>query len=98
MEAEINFKQVEIERALSELKLSTKALQASFPCDITGNNMLEVVDKLNKLNQTINQLTEAYKVLLLKNEELTSQSVQLMVEADLQISSSIKSRLGGERW
>ncbi|MGE7763991.1 YwqI/YxiC family protein [Peribacillus sp. NPDC096540] len=90
MGAEIKVKQEEIEQALTTLKSSTNALQTSIPSNIDGNNVLDVVNKLNRLNQTMQQVTEAYKSLLLQNEEATRRSVEFMVETDQQLSSNIK--------
>ncbi|HZG70415.1 MAG TPA: YwqI/YxiC family protein [Chondromyces sp.] len=79
----------DVEQALTKLKSSTQMIDTSFPSSIGGENVLDTVTKLNEINQALQQLTEAYKALLLKNEEATRQSVQAMKETDEQVANLI---------
>ncbi|MCM3618164.1 YwqI/YxiC family protein [Sutcliffiella horikoshii] len=92
MSTEIKVKQSEIEQALTQMKSSSEALNSSFPSSIGNGNRLDVVNKLNEINRTLEQLTENYKALLLHNEEMTRQSVGQMVEKDQQLSSNMQIR------
>ncbi|KMJ60390.1 hypothetical protein AB685_06165 [Bacillus sp. LL01] len=92
MSTEIKIKQSDIEQVLTQIKSSSEALTSSFPTTIGSGNRLDVVNRLNEINRTLEQLTENYKALLLHNEEMTRQSVQQMVEKDRQISSNIQLR------
>ncbi|WP_404469220.1 YwqI/YxiC family protein [Sutcliffiella horikoshii] len=92
MSTEIKIKQSEIEQALSQMKSSSEALTSSFPTAIGSGNRLDVVNKLNEINRTLEQLTENYKALMLHNEEMTRQSVEQMVEKDQQLSSNMQLR------
>lgn len=92
MSNEIKIEYGEVETALSQLKAAIQSLESSFPASIGGSNQLTVVTKLNELNQSFQQMLEAYKTLLLNNEEATRTSVEEMREADLQLSSAIKSK------
>ncbi|WP_404446509.1 YwqI/YxiC family protein [Sutcliffiella horikoshii] len=92
MSTEIKIRQSEIEQALSQMKSSSEALTSSFPSSIGNGNRLDVVNKLNELNRTLEQLTENYKALILHNEEMTRQSVEQMVEKDQQLSTNMQLR------
>lgn len=92
MSTEIKIKKSEIEQALAQMKSSSDALTSSFPTSIGSGNRLDVVNKLNEINRTLEQLTENYKALILHNEEMTRQSVEQMVEKDQQLSSHMQLR------
>ncbi|MFC4025269.1 YwqI/YxiC family protein [Oceanobacillus longus] len=89
---EIRVNQSEIEQNLSKIKATTDSLQPAIPTNIGNGNRLDVVAKLNELNHSLEQMVQSYKELLLRNEELTRQSVQGMADADREISSQIKVR------
>lgn len=92
MSTEIKVIKSEVDEALAKLQSSANAIKSTLPSDVGSNNVLTTVERLNQLNQTIVQVTEAYKALLLKNEQSTRQSVAFLSEADEQISSYIKMR------
>ncbi|MCA1061070.1 YwqI/YxiC family protein [Rossellomorea aquimaris] len=82
----------EIEQSLAKVKSSTESLRSDLPKNIGKENSLEVVTKLNELNQMMEQMIDHYKQLLIRNEELTRQAVQDMAQADRDLSSHIKVR------
>ncbi|BCB06057.1 YwqI/YxiC family protein [Bacillus sp. KH172YL63] len=92
MVKEIKVVHGEIEQSLTKLKFSTEALQSNLPYDIGQGNALEVVTKINELNQMMGQMIEDYKQLLMRNEEQTRQAVQDMAQADRNLSSHMKVR------
>lgn len=81
----------EMEKALNKLKSSTNLISAS-PNAITGNNKLDVVDKLIEINDALHNLSTIYKEQLLANIDATNQSISALKEADELISSSIKQK------
>ncbi|MCA0151372.1 MULTISPECIES: YwqI/YxiC family protein [Rossellomorea] len=92
MSNEIRVVQGEIEHHLSKMKSSAESLQPDVPQNIGQENRLEVVTKLNELNQSLELMLQSYKELLIRNEELTRQAVQDMSDADKELSSHIKAR------
>ena len=91
MDTEIKLRINEIERALSKLQSSANGLQPSLPSTIGENNVLDFINKLNALNRQLQQVTEAYKSVLLQNEETTRHSAQFLDESDRLLSRGIYS-------
>ncbi|MCS0674762.1 YwqI/YxiC family protein [Cytobacillus firmus] len=91
MDTEIKLRISDIEQALTKLQTSANGLQPSLPSTIVENNVLDFINKLNALNMQLQKVTEAYKSLLLQNEETTRQSVQFLDESDRLLSRSIQS-------
>ena len=89
MDTEIKLRISEIEQALSKLQSSAKGLQPTLPSTIGENNVLDFINKLNSLNRQLQQVTEAYKSVLLQNEKTTRQSVQFLDESDRLLSRGI---------
>ena len=92
MSNEIRVVQGEIDHHLTKMKSSAESLQPDVPQNIGQENRLEMVTKLNELNQSVEQMLQSYKELLIRNEELTRQAVQDMADADKELSSHIKAR------
>ncbi|URM32860.1 YwqI/YxiC family protein [Cytobacillus firmus] len=86
MNTEIKLRISDIEQALSKLQSSANGLQSSLPSTIGENNVLDFINKLNALNRQLQQVTEAYKSVLLQNEDTTRQSVQFLDESDRLLS------------
>ncbi|OHX45090.1 YwqI/YxiC family protein [Cytobacillus oceanisediminis] len=94
MDTEIKLRISDIEQALSKLQTSANGLQPSLPSTIGENNVLDFINKLNALNRQLQQVTEAYKSVLLQNEETTRQSVQFLDESDRLLSRGIHGETG----
>lgn len=92
MSGEIKIKYGEVDEALSNLISSANTLKSSVPQGIQGSNVLDSVEKLETLNQSLNKVLESYQLLLMKNAESTKQSIQAMKDTDQQLSSSMKIR------
>ncbi|MDV2686597.1 YwqI/YxiC family protein [Alkalihalophilus lindianensis] len=90
--SEIKILYADVEQELAKLQNSIQALDPSMPTAVGANNVLEVVDRMNQLNQQMNQMVEAYQALLLKNEQDTLQALETMKEADQQVSSQIMTK------
>ncbi|MEK3856549.1 YwqI/YxiC family protein [Cytobacillus sp. FSL H8-0458] len=89
MDTEIKLRISDIELALSKLQSSANGLQPTLLSTIGENNVLDFINKLNALNRQLQQGTEAYKSILLKNEETTRLSVQFLDESDRLLSRGI---------
>ena len=90
MSNEIKIDYGEVENALSQLKAATQSLETSLPTSVGGSNQLDVVTKMEDLNQSFHQMVEAYKALLMNNEQATRTSVEEMRKTDQLLSSSIR--------
>ncbi|RKQ34722.1 YwqI/YxiC family protein [Oceanobacillus halophilus] len=88
--SEIKVVQSAVEKALSELRASTTALETSFAKEIQGQNQLDMVDKLNEIRQNYETILATYQALLLQNIESTSKSVETLKQTDERITSSIR--------
>lgn len=86
MDTEIKLRISDIEQALSKLQSSANGLLPTLPSTIGENNVLDFINKLSALNRQLQQVTEAYKSILLHNEETTRQSVQFLDESDRLLS------------
>lgn len=89
MNTEIKLRISDIEQALSKLQSSANGLLPTLPSTIGENNVLDFINKLSALNRQLQQVTEAYKSILLHNEETTRQSVQFLDESDRLLSRGI---------
>ena len=90
MSNEIKIEYGEVENALSQLKAATQSLETSLPTSVGGSNQLDVVTKMEDLNQSFHQMVEAYKALLVNNEQATRTSVEEMRKTDQLLSNSIR--------
>lgn len=89
MISEIRLLKSDVDITLSNLRASIKALETTLSSSLGSRNVLETVDKLNKVNEEIIRLTEEYKILLLENEKSTQLSVEFMNNVDIHLSSII---------
>jgi translation initiation factor 2B subunit (eIF-2B alpha/beta/delta family) len=89
MSKEIKIVYEEVESSITNMENSTHSLEPAFPSSLGGENVLDVVTKLNELMQELQQTFIAYKELLLKNESDTRQSIQTMRRTDEEIATGI---------
>ncbi|MGF3104530.1 YwqI/YxiC family protein [Rossellomorea sp. DUT-2] len=89
MHTEIQIQYSETERALSKLRQTIDAWNTTFPKHIGGANELEVIHKLNELNEQCQKMLESYQQLLIENQSATQLSVEGMEEADRTLSSTM---------
>ncbi|WP_019240852.1 MULTISPECIES: YwqI/YxiC family protein [Bacillus] len=90
MSTEVKIQYGEVEKALSQLRSAIQSLETNIPSNIGGQNVLDIVERLNKLNSQLEETLAAYKDLLMRNEQATVDSVDMMEETDLQLSSYIR--------
>ncbi|OXS64571.1 hypothetical protein B0G93_101479 [Bacillus sp. V-88] len=89
MHTEIKIQYNETERALSKLRQTIDAWNTTYPRQIGGANELEVINKLNELNQQCQKMLESYQQLLMENQAATQLSVEGMEETDRTLSSTM---------
>jgi uncharacterized protein YukE len=90
MSNEIKMVFAEVEQELTELKSSAQAVETTFPAAVGGDNVLDVVLKLNDITKSLQTTITSYKTLLLNNEDSTRQSIQAMKQADQEVATTIK--------
>ncbi|WP_162785153.1 YwqI/YxiC family protein [Bacillus sp. P14.5] len=91
MVLEIKIHSKETDSALTTLRQTVDAWNTSYPRQVGGENALEVINKLNDLNEQCQSMLESYKQLLLENQAAAQQSVETMEETDRSLSSMITS-------
>ncbi|WMT18243.1 YwqI/YxiC family protein [Parageobacillus toebii] len=89
MSNEIKIVYEKVESSIANMERSTQSLEPVFPSSLGGENVLDVVTKLNELMQELQQTFIAYKELLIKNEIDTRQSIQTMRYADEEVATGI---------
>jgi len=90
MLVELRINSHELEKKISKMQSCTAELNAILPREIGQRNKLQSVDKLNEVNQALEQLIERYKISLEENISSTKQSVNELIEIDEEISRSLK--------
>lgn len=90
MGKEIKIQFSEAERALTNLKTKTDALNNSIPVDNGHGNQLEVMDRLNELNASLQELLFNYQSFLTKNESTAQEVLKDMKEFEKMISKQFE--------
>ncbi len=80
----------EIEDAISKIESASEAFDPSFMKETANGNELDVVKKLNELNQMFEEIGLAYKKVLKANNQSVSRILQGVKEVDQSISSTMK--------
>ncbi|WGG46455.1 YwqI/YxiC family protein [Rossellomorea sp. DA94] len=89
MHTEIKIQYNETERALSKLRQTIDSWNTTYPKQIGGANELEVINKLNELNEQCQKMLECYQQLLMENQAATQLSLEGMEETDRTLSSAM---------
>lgn len=76
--------------ALAEIKSSIQALDTNFGKVIDGQNNLLLVDKLNQIKESYDELLTKYEALLLQNVSSTEESIKVYQETDENIEARIR--------
>lgn len=88
MSTEIKIHFSEVEKALLKVKATCKSLETTLPTSIGGDSSLQMLIRLTELNESLQKVTESYKVLLSRNEEATNGSIESIRKQDEQIASA----------
>ncbi|MBD7963928.1 YwqI/YxiC family protein [Fictibacillus norfolkensis] len=79
---EIRIKYSDVQESLSKIQSAVQSLKPNTPKSLGEGNVLESIDKLNSLNQILQQTLMTYQQLIIKNLEGTQKSVKMMQETD----------------
>ncbi|MBD1380445.1 YwqI/YxiC family protein [Bacillus sp. IB182487] len=92
MSEEMKIRYGEVESAISKIESSAGSFETSLLKEIAGGNELDVVNKLNELNNLLEEVGEAYKQVLKANNQSVRTTIESIKEADHNIGSSIRAR------
>ncbi|QHE63269.1 hypothetical protein FHE72_21480 [Rossellomorea vietnamensis] len=92
MGEELKIRYSAVEQAVTNIENAAGSLDTEFPTDSASGNRLDVVERINELNQQLREIRNLYKELLAENNQSVKKSLISMEEADHQLSSSIKLR------
>ncbi|WEZ08545.1 YwqI/YxiC family protein [Priestia flexa] len=90
MGQEIKVQYSYVEAVLKQLQTATQALDTSMPTEIGGDNVLDAVKVLNKINEALSGVLDAYQALLIQSTEMATNSVELWKETDMKLSNTMK--------
>ncbi len=92
MHEEMKVRYGDVESTIAKMENTSQALEHSLPKNMASGNVLNVVEKLNQLNQLLEEQGEEYKSILKMNNEIVRTTLQTLKETDENLSSSIKAR------
>ncbi|WP_106496433.1 YwqI/YxiC family protein [Lentibacillus sp. Marseille-P4043] len=90
MSEEIKIVPYSIKAALADLNATAQSLETTFSKDVSGENILEMVDKMNGIKQAYEEILTSYQTLLTTNVEETRQAIESFVENERTIASAIQ--------
>ncbi|MGY0691929.1 YwqI/YxiC family protein [Virgibacillus sp. FSP13] len=90
MSEEIKVVPYSIEAALADLNVAAQSLETTFSKEINGENILEMVDKVNGIKQAYEEILTSYQTLLTTNVEETRQAIESFIENEKTIASAIQ--------
>lgn len=79
-----------IQSALDDLSASTESIATTFSSEITGNNKLDTVQKINHIKQQYDAALKSYQTLLKQHIKATNEAVESMAETDEKLASDIQ--------
>lgn len=79
----------DIEQTLQRLTVSTKALDTAIAQGVYGANKLDTTEQLDQLNDSMQQLLQLYKDLLIANESSTRKSIEFLEDSDLEVAGKM---------
>jgi hypothetical protein len=79
-----------VRQAVSNMESMTESLDPALRQDLAGDNVLDLVEKINQLNLILEQQGEEFKRILRLNHESVRESADLLDETDHQLSVSME--------
>jgi hypothetical protein len=92
MSQEIKIRYRDVEDAVSKIENAADAFETTLVKDLASGNELDVVTKLNEINNLLEDIGRTYNSVLKDNNQSVLKTLQDLKEVDQNISSSIKSR------
>jgi Family of unknown function (DUF5344) len=90
MSEEVKINYTPIEKALVNLKTSAQAMDYDIVDDFQGDNMLDMITKINEINHLLEEVLSTYQSLLLEHGQSTVEAINQFVESEQAIASSIQ--------
>jgi len=90
MSTEIKLVDAPIEAALAELKSSIQSMETTFSKEIEGENVLDMVNKLNEMKASFEEIVTIYQALLVSNVDGTKDSIEAFQEMESSLANSIQ--------
>ena len=90
MSTEIKLVDAPIEAALAELKSSIQLMDTTFSKEIEGENVQDMVNKLNEMKASFEEIVTMYQALLVSNVDGTKDSIEAFKEMESSLANSIQ--------
>jgi len=90
MSTEIKLVDAPIEAALAELKSSIQSMDTTFAKNIEDENTLDIVNKMNEMKATFEEIVTMYQALLVNNVDGTKDSIEAFKETEASLANSIQ--------
>lgn len=86
---EIKVNGEDVKTALSKMDRTMESFKTKLIEDFAARNELDVVKKINELNQQLEKISETYKEILKANNQSVRTAIQELEKVDYQLSTSI---------
>ncbi|QXE00987.1 DUF5344 family protein [Terribacillus sp. DMT04] len=90
MNGEIKIAYEEASKLVNKVEKNIANIEADLLRSFADKNELNTVRKINEFNNALAKVTEAYKQLLIKNNESVLQTIETFREMDNSLSNSFK--------
>ncbi|WP_079478805.1 DUF5344 family protein [Halobacillus salinus] len=90
MSKEIRVRYQDVESSINQIEQSSESFDTQMVQQLKGDNVLEVADQLERINQELKEIGEAYKEILRMNNQAVKTSVQGLEAQDVQLSGQMK--------
>jgi len=90
MSTEIKLVDAPIEAALAELKSSIQLMDTTFSKEIEGENVQDMVNKLNEMKASFEEIVTMYQALLVSNVDGTKDSIEAFKEMESSLANAIQ--------
>ncbi|MBA4538803.1 YwqI/YxiC family protein [Bacillus aquiflavi] len=92
MSDEIKVVYAEVEKELAELRTAIIAVQTSIASSIQACQDMITAEKVNKLNESLQQILKRYQKILLNNESMANKAIQKLREVDETLAAGMRKR------
>lgn len=81
-----------VQDSVSNVESALGSMDHTLPQGLASGNVLDLVEKLNQLNEVLQQQGEEYQRILKMNNDSVRTALQTLEETDQQLSASINVR------
>lgn len=75
--------------ATTTLSTSTKGLSSFVNMEDGEDSKLTLIEKINEINHTYETILDQYKTMLLKNVDMTEESIEALTETDEELATQM---------